>query len=70
MEANPTIVPASISPQDERPDPIDDAYRIERIAPATWAATYLHHRALGGTADQAADRLEALLRGEASRSEA
>lgn len=70
METRPTIVPAEISPQDQRPDPVDDAYRVERIAPATYRARYLEHRAIGATEREAADRLEALLRGEATRSEA
>ena len=68
MDSRPTIVPADICPQLEAveldADADDDAYTVQRIAPATWSATYRHHRALGGDERQATDRLEALLRGE------
>ena len=74
VDTRPTIVPADICPQLEAieldADADDDAYTVQRIAPATWSATYRHHRALGGDERQATDRLEALLRGDASRSEA
>ena len=83
-EYRPTIVPSDLSalevveaignpePSPEPPtEQLDaDAYRVQCLAPGTWAASYLHHRAIGASAEQAQQRLESLIRGDAARSEA